>query len=277
MRYLKLLISIILISQVIAPAVKGQDFTVDVIEGCTPLKVKYTFTGSATTFYWDFGNGTTSTLADPDTVTYLEPGIYSPNLIYDNNVALMITKPNLITVHRTASSQFNYSAPTASLLYFEFEHTGTLDAGVTYNFVWDIEEFGTRTGPYQEITFPRADTFTVSLTVTDEFGCTSISTEEVAILSKVYVPNVFSPGGDDAVDNFFIIRNSAGYPLRIKIYSRTGVLVYESEGITITWDGETASGDKLKTGVYFYVLEALDSDPQKRYTQSGFIHMFRNE
>jgi hypothetical protein len=55
------------------------------------------------------------------------------------------------------------------------------------------------------------------------------------------------------------------------------VLVYEGEGITITWDGETASGDKLKTGVYFYVLEALSSDPQKVYTQSGFIHMFRNE
>ncbi len=277
MRYLKLLISIILISQVISPAIKGQDFTVDVVEGCTPLKVKYTFTGSATTFYWDFGDGQTSTDADPDTVIYLQSGVYSPTLVYDNNIALMITKPNLITVHRTASAVFNYNAPTKSPLFFEFEHVGALDAGVTYTFSWNIEEFGIRTGAYQEITFPRTDTFTVTLTVTDEFGCISTATEEVAILGEVYIPNVFSPGGDDDVDNFFIIRNDAGFPLRIKIYSRTGVLVYESEGITITWDGETASGDKLKTGVYFYVLEALASDPQKRYTRSGFIHMFRNE
>lgn len=277
MRYLNLLIILTLILQANSPMVKGQDFSADVVEGCTPMKVKFTFTGTASIFYWDFGNGTTSTLANPDTVLYNLAGIFSPTLVYDGNPMLMITKPNLITVHRTASAQFTYNAPTASPLYFELEHSATLDAGVTYNFDWNIEEFGARSGPYQEIIFPRLDTFNVSLTVTDEFGCTNTVSEDITILGSVYVPNVFTPGGDDNVDNFLIIQNNAGIPLRMKIYSRTGVLVYEAEGITLTWDGETASGDKLKTGVYFYVLEALAADPQKRYTKSGFIHMYRNE
>ncbi len=273
MRYLNFLITLCLI-QATTFAVKGQDFNVNVIEGCTPLKVKYTFTGTATTFLWDFGNGQTSTSADPDTIIYSLPGVYTPTLLYD---ATPITKPNLITVHRTASADFTYIAPTASPLYFELEHSATLDVGVTYDFDWNIEEFGARTGPFQAITFPRLDTFNVSLTVTDEFGCTNTVSADIAILGGVYVPNVFTPGGDDNIGDFLIIQNDAGIPLRIKIYSRTGVLVYEAEGITIAWDGETASGDKLKTGVYFYVLEALEGDPQKRYTKSGFIHMYRNE
>jgi gliding motility-associated-like protein len=280
-RYLNFLITLCLF-QATSFAVKGQgDFAVNDAEGCTPMKVKFSFTYSGldtfNTFYWDFDNGQTSTLESPDTVLYDVAGVYTPSLVFNGRADQIITKVNFITVHRTASAHFIYSAPTASPLYFEFEHSATLDAGVTYNFDWNIEEFGARSGPSQVITFPRLDTFNVSLTVTDEFGCTNTVSEDIAIVGGIYVPNVFTPGGDDNVDNFLIIQNDAGLPLRIKIYSRTGVLVYEAEGITLTWDGETASGDKLKTGVYFYVLEALAADPQKRYTKSGFIHMYRNE
>jgi hypothetical protein len=60
------------------------------------------------------------------------------------------------------------------------------------------------------------------------------------------------------------------------IFSRTGTLVYEAKGSrTIRWNGTTASGQKLKTGVYFYILKALEADPGERYTKKGFIHLFR--
>jgi gliding motility-associated-like protein len=278
----KLLIILSLLLPTLSLKVKGQgDFIVDDAEGCTPMKVKYTFTYSGvdtfSTFYWDFGNGETSTLEEPDTVTYDAPGTYTPTLVFNGRGDQMITKVNLITVHRTASANFNFDAPTSSLYYYELEHAATLDAGVTYTFNWNIEEFGARTGANQSITFPRVDTFTVSLTVTDEFGCANTITKDIAIAGDVYVPNVFSPGGDDDIDDYFIIKSNGGFPLRVRIYSRTGVLVYEGEGLIITWNGETASGDKMKTGVYFYTLEAITGDPQKRYSKSGFLHLYRND
>jgi gliding motility-associated-like protein len=263
---------------------KGQyDFSVDVTEGCTPMKVKFTFAtlhpDSVASYYWSFDNGETSTLPNPDTVIFDTRGIYSPTLVImlTSGEERWIDKPNLITVHRTVPAVFNYSVPTSSLLYYVFEHNATLDTGLTYTFDWDIEEFGSRSGARQEITFPRVDTFTVSLTVSDDNGCTSTVTENITVLQEIIIPNVFTPGGDDIVNNYFIIESNGGIPLRIRIFSRAGVLVYEAEGPVIAWNGETATGDKLKSGVYFYTLEAIAGDPNKLYTKAGFLHLYRKD
>jgi len=58
------------------------DFTSDVIEGVAPLTVTFTnsSTGSIYGYSWSFGNGATSTKANPDAVNYNEPGIYTVRL-----------------------------------------------------------------------------------------------------------------------------------------------------------------------------------------------------
>ena len=247
------------------------------------MKVKYTFVSSATvdsitSYYWDFDNGQTSTLMVPDTVVYENEGIYSPTLVltFSSPSSLFwITEPNLITAHETVQANFEYTTPTESFLYYLLEETSNLDTGITYTFDWDIEEFPPRTGPIQEITFPRVDVFTVSLTVTDEFGCSSSVTNDITVLEEITVPNVFTPGSGQ--NDFFIIESITGVPLRIRIFSRTGILVHETEGTVITWDGTTASGDELNTGVYFYILEALAGDPNKLYSKAGFFHMYRKK
>jgi len=263
---------------------KGQyDFTVDHTEGCIPLKVKFTFVTTATadtidTYYWSFGNGATSYDMAPDTVVFDAAGVYDPTLVlvFASGAESWIVKPDLITIHSTPQADFEYITSTQSSLDYLFKQTTIQDTTLDYEFIWDIEDLEPLTGPTQEIKFQRADTFTVSLSVTDEFGCTSTATKYITILEEIIVPNVFSPGGD-AINNYFIIRSAGDIPLRIRIYSRTGVLVFESEGPVITWNGETASGDKLKTGIYYYSLEAISGDPQKLYTKTGFFHMYRTE
>lgn len=285
MRYCKPLIIFSLLISLFYSQADGQyDFIVDNTEGCTPLKVKFTFVSTATadtlsTYYWSFGNGETSYEMDPDTVVFETEGIYDPTLVlvFAGGTESWIIKPDLITVHGTPNANFEYSTPTESFYYHVFRQNSVPDTAENYDFVWSIEDFASRTGPTQEITFPRADTFTVSLTITDEFGCSSSISKEVAIFEEITVPNVFTPGGDDVINNFFIIRSAGDIPLRIRIYSRMGILVYESEGPVITWNGETASGDKLKTGIYYYSLEAISGDPHKIYTKTGFFHMYRKE
>jgi gliding motility-associated-like protein len=265
---------------------KGQyDFTVDETEGCTPLRVKFSFVSSATvdsidTYYWSFGNGVTSYDPDPDTVVFETAGIFDPTLVivFASGTESWIVKPDLITVRNTTPANFEYHTPTESYFYYLFEQNAILDTALTYDFIWDVEDedFTLDNGPTQEINFPRVDTFTVSLTVTDEFGCSSSIVKLVTVLEEIdiEIPNVFAPGGAPTND-YFIIRSTGDIPLRIRIFTRTGILVYETEGPVITWNGETASGDKLKTGIYYYALEAISGDPQKLYTKTGFIHMYR--
>ncbi|MBK9523481.1 MAG: PKD domain-containing protein [Bacteroidetes bacterium] len=64
-------------------AVPTASFTADQTTGCTPLSVQFTSTSTgAVSFYWDLGNGNTSTLPNP-TNLYSTPGTYtiSPDCI----------------------------------------------------------------------------------------------------------------------------------------------------------------------------------------------------
>ena len=85
------------------PAVAQYDFTASETTGYAPLKVKYHFINSSSvdtinSYYWDFGNGQTSILESPDTVIYDTYGIYSPSLVFNDRMDLVITKSQYITV-----------------------------------------------------------------------------------------------------------------------------------------------------------------------------------
>ncbi|MBN1791138.1 MAG: gliding motility-associated C-terminal domain-containing protein [Bacteroidales bacterium] len=279
MRFIHCLILIALFSSVAFIPASGQyNFTADNTEGCTPMKVKYTFTSTATadtitSFYWDFGNGETSNLEDPDTVVYSVPGTFTPALVFNSRADLMIVKPDLITVHHTVPAFFSYYDSLAYNIYV-FEHTEPLDAGVTYTFNWNIETFPLKTGRRQVVQFPEADTFKVILTVSDDLGCTSTSEQDVYVLEELSVQNVFTPN-DDGYNDYFMVSSNGGFPISLRIFTRAGILVYETEGTTLTWDGRTASGMELKPGIYFYSIKALEGDPNKRYSKAGVLYLYR--
>ena len=268
-----------LLAMIFAFPVMGQyDFNVSSTTGCTPLRVKFHFTTTAlvdsiTSYLWDFGNGQTSTLESPDSVTYNDAGTYSPSLVFNNRNDLKLEKPDLITVHHTVPANFIYY-DSISYNTYVFSLSEILDAGKTYTFLWDFEGVGPRSGQREIITFPQPDTFQVVLTVSDNFGCTSTTRMLVDVFEKISVQNVFTPNGDTQND-FFLVNNTGGFPLKIRIFSRAGILVYEAEGSTITWDGYTSSGQEVQPGIYFYTLEAISGDPNKRYTKAGFIYMFK--
>jgi gliding motility-associated-like protein len=249
--------------------VSGQySFVATPATGCEPLRVKFHFTSSASvdtisSFYWDFGNGQTSTLEDPDTVVYSNAGTYTPALVFNNRADLLIVKPDYISVHHTAPATFTV-ADTLDYATFVFTHTGTLDATATY----------TGSDPREVFTFPAQDTFSVILTLTDDYGCVSTSSAEVVVIQEIKVQNVFTPNGDNVNDYFMIISNT-GFPLRLKIFTRAGILVFEVEGLDLVWDGTAASGQKMSPGVYFYTLESASPDPKNRYAKSGILYMYK--
>ena len=154
-----------------APAV---DFSADKVSGYEPLTVKFTdlSTNSPTSWNWNFGDGTTSTLQNP-AHTYATSGVYTVTLTATNPAGSGTkTKTNYITVNVlpaapdagtiTADPVSGYVPLTVD---FSSDSTGT---GLTY--YWDFGDGSTSTEANPTHQYTNPGTYTVTLTVTDSFG-----------------------------------------------------------------------------------------------------------
>jgi gliding motility-associated-like protein len=100
--------------------------------------------------------------------------------------------------------------------------------------------------------------FTIILTASNGI-CSDIATLLVTVESPapiIFVPNVFSPNGDNSNDVFFI-DNMYLSTLNVKIFNRWGNLMHEITDPAGSWDGNTPDGKESSDGVYFYTYLAV--------------------
>ncbi len=150
-------------------------FTANDTVGCVDHVV--TFTNSATdafSYNWDFGNGQTSTNANP-TVTYSTPGVYTVQLIVRDihNCADTFIRPNYITA-LGATALFNADTLTGCTpLIVQYQDLSTSFLGNIVAWNWNLGNGQTSTlqNPSGNYTIP--GDYTITLTVTDDNGCSS--------------------------------------------------------------------------------------------------------
>jgi gliding motility-associated-like protein len=125
-----------------------------------------------------------------------------------------------------------------------------------------------------------ATTTTFSVTAIDENGCTDKDDIHVRVTidRSLYIPNVFSPNGDQ-INDLFTLHAGAGLEEIeiINIFDRWGNLVFQSthfhpDDLSGAWDG-TMNGKYLNPGVYVYTLTAvfLDGIKEQRYGDVSLI------
>jgi gliding motility-associated-like protein len=90
-------------------------------------------------------------------------------------------------------------------------------------------------------------------------NCSAVDSVNVYVLTKIVVPNTFTPN-NDGVNDRWEIRFLDRYPdSRIEIYSTTGQPVWKSVGYNTSWDG-TSNGKSLPAGTYYYVIDPGNGD-----------------
>ena len=96
----------------LSKAATAADFSVNPSQGPVPLTVKFTdkSTGSPKSWYWDFGDGTTSSEKNPSHV-YGNSGIYSVGLMvtYWNSQTKSVVKQNVITAGKVTPPEAQIS------------------------------------------------------------------------------------------------------------------------------------------------------------------------
>ena len=114
--------------------------------------------------------------------------------------------------------------------------------------------------------------YRIKLTVTDSNGC--IGEEEVVVQVsedfKVFIPNAFTPNGNDLNEGFYPVCSGLHSIEWIKIYNRWGEQIYAS---VQPWDGRYHGG-LVPEGIYIYEICVSDVQSTK-YNFEGSLHVMR--
>ena len=128
--------------------------------------------------------------------------------------------------------------------------------------------------------FVGIDTFVYELCNTD--GCAS-ATVTIEVVNKLVPYNGMSVDGDGKNEHFHIAGINRYPDNVVRIYNRWGVKVFETEGydnVTRVFRGFSngrvvvETSDKLPQGTYYYVIEYVDENKQKR-SEVGWLYLKR--
>jgi gliding motility-associated-like protein len=128
----------------------------------------------------------------------------------------------------------------------------------------DPEFNGVRTNNYQ-------------VTITDANGCTAFASTNVEVLENypIYIPNAFSPNGDNINDVWEILGNKDAIERwEIQIFDRWGELVFKSEDLDFQWNGMFRE-KPIHIGVYTYVLKIIGRHQTSSKLYTGPITVVR--
>jgi gliding motility-associated-like protein len=147
----------------------------------------------------------------------------------------------------------------------------TVPEGATVNLIGNPSGYTYSWLPAEMVANPSAQNTTAVVENTTVFTllvsdgiCTKQDTVQVKTVAficgepYIYVPNAFSPNGDQENDVLFV-RGLLIEGMVFRVFNRWGELVFESFDRTIGWDG-TFKGKLVEPDVYDYYLKALCID-----------------
>jgi gliding motility-associated-like protein len=102
-------------------------------------------------------------------------------------------------------------------------------------------------------------TYDATIVANDNHGCYDTASVTIIIESqiKIIIPNVFTPNGDGTNDVFSITAEGLK-DLKIDIYDRWGLLMYNQEGQSLSWDGKLTNGQLASDGTYYFLFSGKD-------------------
>jgi len=261
----------------IAPLVKAQ---FDVPSGCAPYNAVFNNTSLAgQQFFWDFGDGVTSTDFGP-THLYTDTGTFTIKLtVVDSATCNVIDSTSrTIIVHTKPQAAFSDQPippqPNQPTVFTNNSPPGAI------RFKWffgDGDTLVRTTRPVPDTVihqYRKTGTFQACLVAYNQFDCTDTACLQVETIINplLDVPNAFTPGrfGQNSIIR---VRGFGIASMTFKIYNRWGQKVFESNNPDYGWDG-TFNGKPQPMEVYAYTLDAIFFDGTKT-TKTGDITLIR--
>lgn len=212
-----------------------------------------------TQYFWDFGDTVTGTNNTDNSQfskhVFSSPGFYDVTLIVSGG-CFPDTVRQTVQVDALPEPEFTTVYPQLfANSQSEFVYTGT----PSNTFAWDFGDNGFSSDKNPKHFFKKEAIFTVTLTVTDQNGCSNTVQNDVEVMTAptAFLPSAFRPG-TDGPNGKFTVKSVGLLNVDFAIYTRLGNMVYRTtnveEAIQEGWDG-MQDGEIQPQGVYVYILK----------------------
>jgi len=208
-----------------------------------------------------FINASTTHVSNLQSVNGCDSIIVTNVIMTPNPVANFSASETELTTLNTLVNFFNYSLNATSFSWQFQDGTASNDFEPTHSFPDSI-----------------AGTHTTTLIAYNELGCTDtaillINVEEELLF---YVPNTFTPDGDEFNQTFKAVFSSGYDPFdfNLVIFNRWGEVIWESFDSEVGWDG-TYGGYPVQDGTYTWKIEFKTSANDERKMVIGHVNILR--
>jgi PKD repeat protein len=181
-----------LLSHIVTYAQLTADFTMDRSNGCSPLSINFTSitngSSASATYSWNFGNGNSSSLRNPSAI-FTKEQTYTITLVVTDG-SHTATSSKTLTVYKKPVVEFSVGAPKVCLPATAIFSSGsTAGDGAISSLQWDFGDgiVQQESGSTVSHSYSTEQVATVSLTVTNNFGCQASATKKdiVEILGPI--------------------------------------------------------------------------------------------
>ena len=267
------------------------NYTSNRVSACNPDCIQFTDLSTSpsaniTGWLWDFNNGQSMSEQNPMPCynhSYDMTVLYDVTLIAENSVGCKDTvyTDDYISIVPTPVASFAFQPQTPDVWNTEVVFTNTSVIADTY--YWDFGD-GQNTlveDPVHEYV-PEPTSYNVMLVATNtDAGITCedttygfITVDDVIIF---YVPNVFTPDGDEYNETFQPVFYSGfdPYDFHLMIFNRWGEVMFESYDATKGWDGTYGDSGLVEDGVYIWTVDFKSTMTDKRNKHKGHVTVLK--
>jgi PKD repeat protein len=254
-------------------------------EGCSPLKIRFKCLAvSFDSCYWYFGDGGYSAVRDPEWL-FDNAGEYKVTLQVFSSGAKYVSSV-MINVHPKPIARFEITPENAVLPQDEINFHNYSEGAEKFR--WDFGD-GTHSDLLEpRHTYRKYGNYSVQLVASSESGCSDSLVINNAFsesgcfiqFPNAFIPNAngpsggyYSPKSDEASQIFHpVFSGVTEYQLRI--FSRRGILIFESNDINYGWDGYY-KGQLSEPGVYIWKVRGNFMNGEE-FTKMGDVTMLKN-
>lgn len=271
------------IATVVVIPIPLPSFTMSADVGCAPLQVQFFNDDPINTYsaVWSFGDGGSSNQTNGSWYTYQGAGRFDVALeVTDANGCVgSISMDGAILVSEGAEALFTATPGRVSVQNPVVTVGHEPEPSVVYT--WNFNASETDTSGTFDIRFVPGEVgyHTICLTATDTLGCVNEYCDRVLVddVLTVFVPNAFTPNGDDRNERFkpSVLGAAEGY-YEFMIFDRWGLLVFRTEDPNEGWTGGMDNSETmLPDGVYVWRLKAKDQFSPEREDLIGTVTLLK--